>query len=310
MSHAEKDRFVDIGAFAKPELVVWPTRVGPHIVQDAPIGTGGYSGVHLGLHADPPYVSALKISSNETIDFQKEADLLEQLNLLDDLHIPRFYSVLRRIQTKNGPRDCLVMQYIDGYTVADVIEQKISSIPRLTLSLASSLIAPIASTVYNAFIHVDLVHRDIKPANILVDQNTISPYLTDFGTARDVMDSSEAQGILFQPPEVLDDLRNATHSSDIYSLGVVLYELVTGGNYPFMIVTKETTNEEKIRAIVKNKHKRISEYPQFVQLWSSQTVKALDAIFDATLAKNPIDRYQTANMLADALLQIPLDREK
>ncbi len=118
----------------------------------------------------------------------------------------------------------LVMEYIDGNALCRSINGK-----RVQPVQAAEIVEGVAQGLGEAHRH-GLVHRDIKPANILIDQK-LKPVLGDFGLAvriHNVSTGLTMGSAGYAAPEVLRSFESASPASDIYSLGVILHELVTG----------------------------------------------------------------------------------
>ncbi len=119
----------------------------------------------------------------------------------------------------------LVMEYIKGHTLRDVINDKGALTPRLALALIDPIVEGLGAA------HAaGLIHRDIKPENVLIsDDGRIK--LGDFGLARAITTSTSTGALIgtvaYLSPEVLLG-RQADARSDIYSLGIMLYEMITG----------------------------------------------------------------------------------
>jgi serine/threonine-protein kinase len=121
------------------------------------------------------------------------------------------------------------MRLIDGGNLAEKLAGK-----PLVPSRAASLLAEIARAVHYAHQH-GILHRDLKPTNILLGRNG-EPYVTDFGLARLLDAESEITGSMavmgsvnYMSPEQADGhTRDVTTATDIYSLGAILYEALTG----------------------------------------------------------------------------------
>ena len=155
--------------------------------------------------------------------FLKERDTLERV---DSPHVVR----LRDMVTE-GETLALVMDYVGGGDLADVIRKQGTLAPGLVASYGAAIAAGL-SAIHAA----GLVHRDVKPANILMDDaaTPAAPRVADFGVARicDSAASTRSTGgsagtPLYMAPEVADGLPAAPFM-DIYSLGVVLYEMCCG----------------------------------------------------------------------------------
>lgn len=137
---------------------------------------------------------------------------------------------------------------------------------------------------------VGIVHRDVKPSNILFNQ-TNEAFLTDFGLAKFTQRKSGMTGTLlvgtpeYMSPEQAQRLR-VDGRSDIYSLGVILYLILTG-KHPFRAATPSRTATAHIHEPVPSVRSVIAELPA---MW--------DEIIGRTLAKAPEDRYESAEALA------------
>jgi len=177
----------------------------------------------------------------------------------------------------------IVMQYIEGRSLQALID----SGKRLTFPEINAIMKPIADALCYAH-QSGIVHRDIKPANILLDK-TGKPYLADFGVAR--MDSSTMTrtgttvGTLgYMSPEQVKG-QNIDHRSDIFALGIILYELLTG---------KTPFPGENISTIV---YKIVHEQPPRMTEINKDIPAGYDFVVGKALAKNPEDRYQSCRQL-------------
>lgn len=140
-----------------------------------------------------------------------------------------------------------------------------------------------------------LVHRDIKPANLLLQADG-EVKLTDFGTALVLEgEATHRAGLVGSPsymsPEQIRE-EELTHLSDMFSLGIVLYELLTG-HKPFQ-------GESDFTTIFKIN----SEIPTAMRVLRPALPAALDAVVSRALAKNPQDRFQTWREFGEALVDI------
>ncbi len=187
------------------------------------IGKGGFSEVWSAWDTRLNRLVAIKIiprgpsDAYNTIQFGREATMISRLEhpyilpLYDFGETPEFRF--------------LVMRYVTGGSLAQRLERG-----RLPLQEVLRLIGPIASTL--DYIHEQrVVHRDLKPGNILLDAQGL-PYLTDFGLAKQLTDETRpmhsASGTLtYMPPEQFSG-GGLSIQSDIYSFGILLYQLFTG----------------------------------------------------------------------------------
>ncbi len=182
----------------------------------------------LGKHEQLGVERALKLSvlktDHERSRFEREAQALARV----DQHagVVRVYG-----QGIEGQTGYIVLEFVEGSTLASVLDGEV-----LTVSAAVALVRGIAEAL--SFLHErGIVHRDIKPANILLTRKG-QPVLTDFGVAR-VEDFSRltATGALvgtphYMAPEWLDPNVQVGPPADVYGLGVVFYEMLTG-SLPF-----------------------------------------------------------------------------
>jgi len=176
----------------------------------------------------------------------------------------------------------LVMEYVDGQDLSRLIRAK----GRLTESEALPIFRDILKGV--GFAHANgLVHRDIKPSNVLVDKGGRARIM-DFGIAiiaGGAKKSLTATGLAigspwYMSPEQIVHQREVDRRTDIYALGIVLYEMLTG-SVPFDGETDFEVKEQQVRATTPDPRKKNPEIsPKFA-----------DAILKA-MAKDPADRFQ------------------
>src|SRR5881398_1969869 len=182
------------------------------------------------------------------------------------------------------------MKFIEGGQLDEVIKRAPMSIRQ-----AAELIAKVARTVHYAHEH-GILHRDIKPGNILLDAKG-EPLLTDFGLARLVEAESTITGTLevlgtpsyMAPEQAVGETRKLTSATDVYGLGAVLYQLLTG-QPPFA----GGTTYETIRLL------RDTE-PRQPRLLNPKIDRDLSTICLKCLEKDPRRRYSSALALSEDL---------
>ncbi len=160
---------------------------------------------------------------------------------------------------------------------------------------AAELIAKVARTVHYAHEH-GILHRDIKPGNILLDKNG-EPHLTDFGLARLVEAESTVTGTLevlgtpsyMAPEQAAGETTKLSKATDVYGLGAVLYQLLTG-HPPFA----GGTTYETIKLLLNSE-------PRPPRLLNPKVDRDLSTICLKCLEKDPKRRYPSALALAEDL---------
>lgn len=212
----------------------------------------------------------------------REAEAAAKLN---DAGIVQVYEV--------GERDgtyYFSMRFVEGDNLDEVVGRG-----PVSARQAAELIAKIARTVHYAHEH-GILHRDIKPGNILLDANG-EPHLTDFGLARLVEHGSTVTGSLevmgtpsyMAPEQAVGNNAELSRATDVYGLGAVLYELLTG-HPPFA----GGTTYETI-------HLLLDSEPRQPRLWNPKVDRDLSAVCLKCLEKNPRHRYSSALELAEDL---------
>ncbi len=184
----------------------------------------------------------------------------------------------------------LAMRYVEAGTLKDRITAK-----RFSLDEINRIISQIGGALDYAH-RMGVIHRDVKPGNVLVDEQG-DTYLTDFGLAR-MMEPTEkltASGVGLGTPAYMSPEQGqgdkVDHRSDIYSLGVILYEMVTGhvpyeAETPMAIVLKHINDELPLPRTI-----------------APSVPPSIERVILKALAKAPSDRYQTAGELVQALVK-------
>ena len=214
----------------------------------------------------------------ELTRFRREVEIARALHHPNIVHL---YEV-----AQHGTDHVISMEYVDGKTLAG---------QRLAPKRAAELVAVVARAVQYAHSR-GIVHRDIKPHNIMIDREG-KPYLMDFGLAKslDAPSSITAVGTAmgtpaYMAPEVaIGRMTRVDRRTDVYSLGAVLYDLVTG-RPPF----RGTNPLDTIRRV-------IYEELTAPRKLAPDLPPELDEILLKALKKEKNDRYPTARHLAEAL---------
>src|SRR6266496_2654229 len=182
------------------------------------------------------------------------------------------------------------MKFIDGGQLDEVTKRQ-----PISARTAAELIAKLARTVHHAHEH-GILHRDIKPGNVLLDRNG-EPHLTDFGLARLVETESTVTRTMevlgtpsyMAPEQAVGNNARVSRATDVYGLGAVLYQLLTG-HPPFAA----GTTYETVRLVLDTE-------PRQPRLWNPKIDRDLATICLKCLEKDPQRRYSSALALAEDL---------
>ncbi|GCE26700.1 hypothetical protein KDA_21840 [Dictyobacter alpinus] len=252
------------------------------------LGSGGMSEVYLAYDEVAQQHVAIKVMTGYSTDylerFRREAEAIDKLQHEHILPALDYEEI--------EPWHYLMMEYAPGGTLRDLLDDG-----PLTLEEVDLFLSQIASAVQHAHDH-GVLHRDIKPSNILL-RNLKHVYLADFGLAK-IMDASHEltrTGSLMGTPEYMaPDLADgpATVSSDVYSLGVLLYQMLTR-RVPFEGETPVSVFWKQLR-----------DDPQPPSVYNRTLTRAIDNVALKALAKDPQQRYASAAELYEAFHQAVL----
>jgi eukaryotic-like serine/threonine-protein kinase len=257
---------------------------------EARIAAGGMSTVYRALDETLERQVAVKLMNREVASdsdqlerFRREARAVAQLS-----H-PHIVSVIDAGEDLDPthPRPYIVFEYVEGET----LKERIRRLGRLPITEAVAYAIEIARALGAAHAR-HIVHRDVKPQNVLIDHEG-SAKVTDFGIARTLEeDGLTADGRVLgttdyvSPEQALG--QDVTGQSDLYSLGVVLYEMLTG-EVPF-------TGESQVAVAMKHVREQIPD----VQLKRPEVSAALASVVDTATAKRLDERYaDDAELIAD-----------
>jgi eukaryotic-like serine/threonine-protein kinase len=224
-------------------------RLGPYRIERK-LGSGGMGDVYLAERADDEYQQrvAIKLVRAGVYSAQVQSRLRMERQILARLEHPNIARLLDGGRAPDGT-PYLVMEYVDGEPIDAFCDRR-----RLDLNARIALVRTICGAVHYAHQNL-IVHRDLKPNNILITPEGV-PKLLDFGIAKllDTRQSLHTLAVTHMDYRVMtpahaspEQIRGEviTTSSDIYVLGVLLYELLTGRR-PFQLVGSRITDMERI----------------------------------------------------------------
>jgi len=266
---------------------------GRYLIEEL-IGSGGMANVYKAfdtMESRPVAVKMLKAEYAGDEDHQRRfRNESKAICALNHKNIVKIYDVVL-----NVPIPFIVMEYVNGITLRDYLDKKGRLEPKLAVALIMQLLAAVANVNDNG-----IVHRDIKPNNIVLrSDGTLK--LMDFGIARFAMSQSRTitdraiGSVHYISPEQAKGEGVTDNRADIYSVGVILFELITGA-LPF---------EADTAISVAIKH--IESEPKTPRSINPAIPLGLEQITLRAMAKDPKDRYQSAADMLQDLKTFSLD---
>jgi tetratricopeptide (TPR) repeat protein/tRNA A-37 threonylcarbamoyl transferase component Bud32 len=272
-------------ATAAGGAVLPATRLGAYCVLGE-VGRGGMAVVYKARQDNPERIVALKVlltgshsGSERRARFRSEADTIARLR---HAHIVQVFEA--------GEQDglpFLALEFCEGGSLA----QRLGGVPQAP-EAAAALVVHLAEALEHAH-QAGIIHRDLKPVNILLTADG-QPKVSDFGLARTEGPSLTATGAVlgtpsYMAPEQASASRTVGPAADIYALGAILYELLTG-RPPFQGATALETLEQ-VRG----------QEPVPPRRLQPKVPRDLETVCLKCLEKEPAKRYATAGALADDL---------
>jgi serine/threonine protein kinase len=183
------------------------------------IGSGGFGTVYLAEDIWIDKKVALKVPHKQNLDF---GDLLREPRLLATLNHPNIVTILTAEKQENI--FFIVMEFVPGQTLESIISRR----GALDLSLALDYTCQICNAVDHAHRH-GVLHRDLRPSNVIVSDSGLLK-VADFGTSRFLEIAAHGTTVIGSPPYMAPEQFDgkAVFASDLYSLGVTMFQMLTG----------------------------------------------------------------------------------
>ena len=277
-----------MGSEPHPEATHVTRRFGRYLVLEE-LGRGSYGVVYLARPQEGGDPVAIKVLLQADGDQDAVARFQQEASIAARLSHPGLVRVYEAGWQQGHP--WMAMEYCPGPT----LQQRLRDQGPLPPADAAQLLAEVARAVAHAH-DQGVVHRDLKPSNVILDERTGRPRLTDFGLARDralgvsITATGEALGTpYYMSPEQVRAQRDLDARSDVWALGVILYECLTGkrpfdGRSSFLvaqqIIQTDPTPPSRLREGI---------------------APALEAVCLRCLRKERAERYTSAGALAFAL---------
>jgi serine/threonine protein kinase len=264
---------------------LWP-RIAGFEIQEI-VGQGGMGVVYKARQQQPARLVALKMITAEALSSDR-ARLRTEANAVARLEHPNIINIFEVGEHEGRP--FLVLELVEGDNLAGFMHGA-----PLAAETAATLTAMLAQAVHHAHVQ-GIVHRDLKPANVLMTRAGV-PKIADFGLAKCLDDDAGrtrtghvlGTPCYMAPEQALGQVRDISPATDVYALGVILYEMLTG-HVPFVGESVLETLEQ-VR----------SNDPVPPRQLKPKMPKDLETICLKCLEKDPKRRYASAQALAEDL---------
>jgi serine/threonine-protein kinase len=253
----------------------------------APLGSGGFGTVYLAEDTWLDKKVALKVPHRQqNLDL---GELLHEPRLLGSLNHPNIVTVLTA--EKQEGIFFIVMEYIAGETLENVIIRE----GALELTRALDLTVQIANAVDHAHTN-NVIHRDLRPGNVLINEQGLVK-VADFGTSRVLEIAAHGTTVIGSPPYMAPEQFHgkAVFASDIYSLGVTMYQMLTG------VLPYATPSPAELQKLM------TGELVTAPRVKNARIPKAVNDIVLKAMAPEIGARYQRASDLLGDILALGRD---
>jgi eukaryotic-like serine/threonine-protein kinase len=247
----------------------------------APLGSGGFGTVYLAQDTWIDKKVAIKVPHRQGLDF---GELLREPRLLASVSHPNIVSITTAEKQDNV--FFIVMEYVQGET----LENLIAAHGALDLNRTLDFTCQICNAVDHAH-RQGVIHRDLRPANVLVTENDMLK-VADFGTSRFLEIAAHGTTVIGSPPYMAPEQFHgkAVFASDLYSLGVTMYQMLTG------VLPYDTPAPADLDRLMSG------ELVSPPRLKNPAIPKAINDIVMRAMAPDVTTRYQRAADLLDDLL--------
>jgi eukaryotic-like serine/threonine-protein kinase len=247
----------------------------------SPLGSGGFGSVYLAEDTWIDKKVAIKVPHRQNLDF---GELVREPRLLASLNHPNIVTLLTA--EKQDDVFFIVMEYVQGDTLEAVIERD----GTLDLGKALDYTCQICNAMDHAHKH-GIIHRDLRPGNVLVTDSGMVK-VADFGTSRFLEIAAHGTTVIGSPPYMAPEQfqGKAVFASDIYSLGITMYQMFTG------VLPYDTPMPSDLERLMKG------ELASPPKLKNPKLPKAISDIVMKAIAADIPSRYQRASDLLEAVL--------
>jgi eukaryotic-like serine/threonine-protein kinase len=252
----------------------------------SPLGSGGFGTVYLAKDTWIDKQVAIKVPHKQQLDF---GELLREPRLLASVNHPNIVAITTA--EKQDGVFFIVMEYVQGETLESIIDRD----GALELNRALDYICQICNAVDHAH-RQGVIHRDLRPANVLVSETGLAK-VADFGTSRFLEIAAHGTTIIGSPPYMAPEQfqGKAVFASDLYSLGVTMYQMLTG------VLPYDTPSPADLERLYRG------DLVSPPRLKNSQIPKRINDIVLQAMAPDVGTRYQRAgDLLEDLLAARPL----